>query len=148
MSKSLLTLFTICSFVFAFGQSEKERIIGIWWNEEFTTRIEVFENNEKFYGKIIWLKNDANTDGTSPRLDSENPEKELQTRRILGLLILKNLVWDADDNEWNDGEIYSPAHGKSFSCYAQLTQENKLFLKGYVLGLPFLGASTVWTRYN
>jgi uncharacterized protein (DUF2147 family) len=29
-----------------------------------------------------------------------------------------------------------------------LQKDGKLFLKGYVLGMPFLGKSTLWTRYE
>ena len=124
------------------------QIEGVWWNEEKTSRVEVYQSNGKFYGKIVFLKDDTNPDGSSPRTDYNNPDDSKKNRKLIGTLILKNLVWDEDDNEWDDGEIYDPKSGKTYSCYAVLQKDGKLFLKGYVLGMPFLGRSTLWTRYN
>jgi len=128
--------------------AQSEKIIGVWWNEEKTSRVEVFEKNGKYFGKVIFLKNNTNPDGSTPRLDYNNPDKNLQKRELIGTLILKNLIWDDDDNEWDDGEIYDPKSGNTYSCYAKLEKDGKLFIKGYVLGMPFLGRSTLWTRYN
>ena len=141
-------VFIILSLSAVFAKAQNNTIVGVWWNDLFTSRIEIYENNGKLYGKVIWLKEDKNLDGTAPRLDLHNPEEGLRNRKIIGLVILKNLTWDEEYHEWVDGEIYSPAHGKTFSCYAKEIEGDKLYLKGYVLGLSFLGSSTVWTRYK
>jgi len=120
-------------------------ILGVWFNEEKDSKIEVYEENGKYYGKVIWIKNDQNDDGTKPKLDKKNPDTELQKRRIVGTLILKDLVWDADDDEWDDGEIYDPKSGKTYSCYGEVESKNELFLKGYI-GFSLIGKSTIWSR--
>ena len=141
-----ITLLLLCVAVLA--QAQNKKIVGVWWNQEKTSRVEIFEENGKIYGKIVWLEDNKNKDGSSPRLDYNNPEPELQKRKLLGVRILKNLRWDADENEWDSGEIYDPKTGKTYSCYAELQKDGKLFLKGYVLGMPFIGKSTLWTRYQ
>ena len=146
MIKSLLALFTLLHSISLNAQNKK--IIGVWWNDTKTSRISVYEENGKIYGKVIWLKEDVNKDGTSPRRDIHNDKKSLQKRRILGLVILKDLEWDEDENEWTNGTIYSPNHGKNFSCYAKLQKNGSLYIKGYLLGMSFFGASTTWTRYK
>ncbi len=128
-----------------FAQADK--IIGVWYNEEKDGKIEVYKKGDKYYGKIVWLKNNKNDDGSSPRLDSKNEDLSKRKRPIIGTNILIGLEWDADDNEWDDGEIYDPKSGSTYSLYAKLETENKLFLKGYI-GFSLIGRSTYWTRAN
>ena len=144
--KQLIVLFILALTLTANAQNEK--ITGVWWNLEKSARTEIFEQNGKIYGKIVWLKNDVNPDGTAPRKDFNNPEAKLKTRKLVGVQILKNLEWDADDNEWDDGEIYDPKSGKTYKCYAVLQKDGRLMVKGHISGMPFLGSSTYWTRYN
>jgi uncharacterized protein (DUF2147 family) len=129
-------------------KAQNSKILGVWWNEEKTSRIEVYEDKGKIFGKIVWLKTDSDPDGKAPRTDYNNPDAKLKARKLVGVITLKNLTWDASDSEWTDGEIYDPKTGKTYSCYAELQKDGTLFLKGYVLGMPFLGKSTVWTRYK
>lgn len=143
------TAITLLLFLGALiSKAQNSKILGVWWNEEKTSRIEVFEKDGKIFGKIVWLKDDSNPDGSKPRKDYNNPEAKLKSRLLVGVVMLKNLRWDADDNEWDSGEIYDPKSGKTYSCYAELQKDGGLFMKGYVLGMPFLGRSTVWTRYK
>ena len=130
------------------SKAQNSKILGVWWNEEKTSRVEVFEKDGKIYGKVVWLKDDTNPDGTKPRKDNHNPDAKLKSRTVVGIQILNHLKWDADDKEWDDGEIYDPKTGKTYSCYAELQKDGTLFLKGYVLGMPLLGKSTVWTRFK
>lgn len=132
----------------SFAQSKPDQILGIWWNEERTSRVEVTKKGNRFIGKVVYLKDNSNVDGTTPRLDLENPEEKLRDRPIMGIQILNDLVWDEDDNEWDDGEIYDPKTGNTYSCYAKLNDDGTLYMKGYVLGMPFLGRSTEWTRFK
>ena len=149
MSKVTLLVGMYLTSLLGFVQPpSKDQIEGVWWNEEKTSRVEVYQSNGKYYGKIVYLKDDTNPDGSSPRTDYNNPDESKKNRKLIGTLILKNLVWDEDDNEWDDGAIYDPKSGKTYSCYAVLQKDGKLFLKGYVLGMPFLGRSTLWTRYK
>jgi uncharacterized protein (DUF2147 family) len=46
---------------------------------------------------------------------------------------------------WDDGEIYDPKSGKTYSGTITLQGENTLDLRGYV-GLPIFGRTSVWTR--
>jgi uncharacterized protein (DUF2147 family) len=124
------------------------KIKGVWWNEEKSSRVEVYEKNGKIHAKIVWLKDNTNPDGSTPRKDYNNPDAKLKQRLLIGCDILTALRWDEKDKEWDSGEIYDPKSGKTYSCYAVLQQDGTLFLKGYVLGMPFLGRSTTWTRYQ
>jgi uncharacterized protein (DUF2147 family) len=139
---AVLLCFTLLS------QAQNKKIVGIWFNQEKTSRVEIFEENNKIFGKIVWLENNKNKDGSSPRTDYNNPKVELQKNKLIGTRILKNLQWDADDRQWSKGEIYDPKTGKTYSCFAVLQKDGKLYLKGFILGMSFIGKSTLWTRFQ
>ncbi len=126
---------------------EGEAIVGKWLNQEGTSHIQIFKATNgsfagKFYGKIVWLKEPMKNG--KPKVDDLNPDPKKQAVPLLGLQILKNFVYDADDKEWEDGTIYDPKNGKTYSCIMTLSGNN-LNVRGYV-GISMLGRTGVWTR--
>ncbi len=138
---SMLLMFSI-SGVFA---QKGDAILGTWLNQDEDAKIVITKVDSKFTGKIIWVKKDEEDDGSKPNLDNNNPDESLQSRRVVGLEILSNLVWDEGDNEWDDGEIYDPKSGSTYSCYGELEDKNTLRLRGYV-GISIIGRTAVWTK--
>ncbi|MCT4624811.1 MAG: DUF2147 domain-containing protein [Schleiferiaceae bacterium] len=139
----LLTISMLYSFFIVKGQTQADDILGTWWNPEKNSHIEVTKKDGKYQGKIVWLKEDKNEDGSSPRVDEHNEDESLRSRRILGLTLMYDLVWDEDDQEWDDGTIYDPRRGKTFSFYANLAEDGSMNIFAYVLGMPFLNKKLV-----
>jgi uncharacterized protein (DUF2147 family) len=82
-----------------------------------------------------------------PPLDTENPDPALRSRSKIGIHILTGLKFNLKEKEWESGRIYDPKNGKTYDCYGWFENDpNKLFLKGYVVGIKWLGRSTEWTR--
>ena len=132
-------LIALISTSVAIGQSADD-ILGVWYNQEKTGKIEVFKKSDKYFGKIVWLK-EPMRDG-SPKLDIENSDEKLRTQPIMGLQILKG--FEFEDDEWEDGTIYDPKNGETYSC--EITKEgNKLNVRGYV-GFSFIGRTSIWTK--
>lgn len=127
----------------AHAQANADDITGIWWNAEKTSKIEVYKNGDKYYGKIIHLvePNDANG---KPKLDKDNPDAKLRNRPLQGLVILEGLEFDGD-GEYEDGEIYDPKSGNTYSANAELINKNRLDLRGY-MGISLIGRTSTWTR--
>ncbi|NBU04628.1 MAG: DUF2147 domain-containing protein, partial [Bacteroidetes bacterium] len=96
----------------------------------------------KFYGKIVWLKEPLKNG--KPKVDDLNPNPAKRSVPLMNLQILKDFVYDADDKEWEDGTIYDPKNGKTYSCYMTL-DGTKLNVRGYV-GVSMIGRTSVWTR--
>ncbi len=146
MKKMKTTLALILMLTFAMGQvmAQKggDRVIGKWLNEEKDAKVEIYKQGEHYFGKIVWLK-DPNREDGSPKLDDENPDVKLQSRAIQGLLMLTDFEYD--DDEWEDGEIYDPKSGKTYSCYMELEEPTKLMIKGYI-GVKWIGRTTYWTK--
>lgn len=144
--KKILLLLLMSVLVKLAGAQSAQTIAGTWWNQEKTSKIDVFEKDGKFTGKISYLVPEKYVNGQAPK-DAQNPDPQLRNRSMLGLAILSGLSYNATEKQWQNGQIYDPKSGKSYDCYAWFEgSTDKLFLKGYVVGIKWLGRSTVWTR--
>ncbi len=149
-----LLLASVLAFTSFFGANavtsttaEGDVIIGKWLNQEGTSHIQIFKATNgsfagKFYGKIVWLKEPLKNG--KPKVDDLNPNPAKRSVPLMNLQILKDFVYDADDKEWEDGTIYDPKNGKTYSCYMTL-EGAKLNVRGYV-GVSMIGRTSVWTR--
>jgi uncharacterized protein (DUF2147 family) len=145
MKKLVVLLVVVFSVSVAVAQ-DAGQIAGIWWNEEKTSKIEVVEQDGQYIGQIIYLVPEKYENGQAPK-DTENPDAGLRERSLVGIRILKGLTFNAKKKEWEGGQIYDPKSGKTYDCYAWFEDSpDKLFLKGYVAGVKWLGRSTEWTR--
>jgi len=121
-----------------------DQILGKWLNEDKDAHVEVYKEAGKYFGKIVWLK-EPNEELTGlPKLDDENEDVTLQSRPVMGLVILKDFIFDGDE-EWEDGTIYDPKNGKTYSCYMEFDEEGILKIRGYI-GFSWIGRSSYWTR--
>ena len=118
-------------------------IEGVWWNAEKTAKIQVYEQDGKYFGKIIHLEEPLDERG-QPKTDKENPNDKLRKRKMNGLVILTNLQHDSG-NEYEDGEIYDPKSGKTYAANAELVNKDQLDLRGYI-GFSLIGKTSTWTR--
>lgn len=134
VSTLIITLFTVVAVT---GQNKSTAITGIWLSPKKDSKIEIFQSGNKFYGKIIWGT------GSSPK-DVKNPDKTLRNRDLIGLSILNGFVFDGDDT-WEDGTIYDPREGKTYSCKMEMDGMNKLKIRGFI-GISLLGRTETWTR--
>jgi len=129
-----------------FAQKHKASdIVGIWYNEEKTSKVQIYEEGNKFFAKIVWLKEPNDNTTGKPRVDNLNPDVKLQKTPLLGLVILKGFVFDGND-EWNGGTIYDPKNGKTYSSKIHFGDSPSLLkIRGFV-GLSLLGRNTYWTK--
>ncbi|PKN73442.1 MAG: hypothetical protein CVU50_01630 [Candidatus Cloacimonetes bacterium HGW-Cloacimonetes-3] len=127
-----------------FAQKTPDRITGVWFNGEKSSKIEIYETkNGSFAGKIIWLK-EPNNEAGKPKVDHKNPEEKLQNRPLMDLVILTGLVSDGN-TKYKNGKIYDPKSGKTYSAKAELTNNNTLALRGFI-GVALVGRTDTWTR--
>ena len=85
--RQLLTIMTftlLCTI--SYSQTAEDNIIGQYWTESKEGKIEVFKEDNKYFGKIIWRK-DA-------RLDTENPNKNLRSRSVIGIVFMKDFIFN------------------------------------------------------
>ena len=104
--------------------------------------MQITKAGDKYVGKIIWLQY-PDTNGHA-KMDTKNPEESKRSRPIVGLAILEGFSFNGSD-KWEDGKIYDPASGKTYSCYMWLQDHKTLKLRGYI-GISLLGRNETWRR--
>ena len=143
MNKFFTTLiFSFLSFL-AFSQSNN-KILGEWYTADKEAVVTIFVDGKTISGKTTWMKEPLDSKG-NPKLDRENPDEKLRSRKRLGLKIMHGFVYKGD-NIWEDGRIYKPANGKTYGGTATLVDANTLELEGYLISLPFIGKKSTWKR--
>jgi uncharacterized protein (DUF2147 family) len=139
MKKLLTTTFLIISTMQVKAQSD--RIVGVWLTSDKDAKIEIYQKDSRFYGKMIWLTPDVDGNG-KPLTDSENPDPTKRNRKLEGIEIISNLAYA--DGKWK-GTIYDPESGKTYSSQIKLVDETTLELTGFI-GLPMFGRTETWKR--
>jgi len=139
LSRSLLFIVSVLCSHAGFAQDAIERL---WYNEEKTAKIQVFKATDgKFYGKIVWLKEPE--ENGKPKVDKNNPDKARRNDPVLGMQLLKGFKKDGD-HHYEDGTIYDPKNGKTYSCKIN-HKGDVLDVRGYI-GISLIGRTTVWTK--
>ena len=101
---------------------------------------------ENILRKTTWMKEPNDKNGNA-KLDKQNPDENLRSRKRLGLKIMQDFVFKGN-NVWEDGRIYKPSNGKTYGGTATLVDQNTLELEGYLISIPFIGKTSTWTRKN
>jgi uncharacterized protein (DUF2147 family) len=117
--------------------------LGVWKNGEGTGLIQITKRDNKYYGKIVWLKVPNDAQG-QPRKDINNPDEKLRSRYLKGMENMRDFVY-AGDNKWEKGHIYDPKNGNDYDCSMTLTGPSTLEVRGFI-GISLLGRTDVWTR--
>lgn len=137
-----LLLFTLLSTAFKSAENP-DAVVGTWLNGTKKGHVQIYKQGTKYFGKLAFLT-EPNDAAGKPKLDGKNPDAKLRSRALLNLNIMNDFVFDGD-NQWEDGKIYNPEDGKTYSCYMKLSTPNTLIVRGYV-GIKMLGKSQTWTR--
>ena len=137
---SLLFIAILCTTLAANAQSENA-ILGIWYNTEKTAQVEILKKGSTFIGRIVWLK-DPNPGG-KPAVDKLNSDSKLKSRPLMGLNLLEGLRFS--DGIWEEGTIYDPKTGKTYSCQVSIKSPEILEVKGYI-GFSLIGRTVQWTK--
>ena len=139
-----IVLVLSCATAVAQPSREEDKILGIWLTASRKGKVEIYRCGDKYCGKIVWLKDPLNDEGKA-KLDKNNPDDKLKNRTIMGTNILHGFVYDGD-MEWDDGEIYDPDNGKTYSCIMSLHPDNKVLeVRGYI-GFSLIGRTEEWLR--
>ena len=149
MKKISIVLMLIAACIFTSNSVvaqdyQQDDLLGIWLNEDEDAHIEIYKEGDLYFGKTIWYKFPIDDETGKPKLDKHNPDPELQKRPSLGIMLLTDFEWD-EDNEWDEGDIYDPKTGKTYSCYIVMKEYDLLKIRGYI-GISLIGKTTYWTR--
>ncbi|GCD78637.1 hypothetical protein JCM31826_21190 [Thermaurantimonas aggregans] len=146
MKKILLSLVItwITTFFIKAQNVEADQLIGVWEPSHGKARIKIEKIGEKYYGKIVWLREPIDPVTNQPKVDKNNPDESMRQVPLKGYRILKDFQYGGK-GEWIDGTIYDPENGNTYSCVIKMRDENTLDIRGYI-GVKALGRTDVWTR--
>ena len=117
-------------------------VVGKWKLSDGTAIVEVYQKGDVFNGKIVWLQNPTEADG-SPAVDDKNPDPKLRSRQVLGLNMLSNLKKTGD--EYSGGSIYDPGNGKTYNCSMKV-EGDVLKVRGSLDKKGLIGRTMDWFR--
>jgi uncharacterized protein (DUF2147 family) len=146
--KKVLFSFAILVLAAVTLSAQANKITGVWITASDSSSVNIIKHtNGKYIGNINWILVPLNDEG-KPKVDKNNPDPILAKEPVMGLKLLRKFVYNEKKDRWEDGSIYDPDNGKTYSCYGWFEDGNYdvLYLKGYVLGMKFLGRETVWNR--
>jgi uncharacterized protein (DUF2147 family) len=121
----------------AFQVKGQEPIEGIWLTEEGTSKVEIYQNGDQYFGKIVWM-DQSMAKGGNP-VDKNNPDKNLRNRPLMGMDMLYNL--QKRNGKWY-GKLYAPMRGITLDVVIERQVATKL-----VVNISYLGFSRqqIWT---
>lgn len=130
-------------FLMSFSaQAAEPEVFGTWLTKGGKSHVQIGPCQDEICGKIIWLKEPLDDSG-QPKLDKRNQKDALKERPILGLPMLTGFVKGSSQGHFDDGTIYNPEDGNSYSSEMQLLKDGTLKVEGCVL---FFCKEQIWTR--
>lgn len=117
-------------------------VVGKWKLEDGTAIVEVYQQGDVFNGKIVWLQNPTEADG-SPAKDKNNPDEKFRSRQLIGLNMLHGLK--KNGGEYSGGSIYDPGNGKTYNCSMKV-EGDILKVRGSLDKRGLLGRTMDWFR--
>lgn len=138
----LFVLFINASF--KVKQDNPDALVGVWKTGEGNALVRIYKNGDKYQGKVVWLKEPIDPETNKPKLDKNHPEEASRIRPVMGLINIWGFVYK-EKNVWEDGNIYDPKNGNTYSCTIKMTNANSLEVRGYI-GVALIGRTDTWTR--
>jgi uncharacterized protein (DUF2147 family) len=135
-------LFLSALFFLSFTPPGADAIVGVWKNSSGKGHIQIYKQDKKYYGKIIWLKDALDAEG-NPKTDKKNSDPEKRNASLLGMVMLRDFSYN--NGEWDGGRIYNPSDGKEYKGRMKLKDTKTLTVRGY-MGISLLGKSDTWSR--
>ena len=117
-------------------------VVGKWKLDDGSAIVEVYKQGDAFNGKIVWLQDPTEPDG-SPAVDNKNPDAKLRSRKLIGLNMLSSLK--KSGAEYTGGSIYDPGNGKTYNCSMKV-EGDVLKVRGSLDKKGLLGRTMDWYR--
>ena len=145
--KHLFLTLLLCLATIGGAAAQTHSPLGVWKDDAGETHVEIYRcgNSKQLCGRLVWLSEPQDSTTNLPKTDRRNPEPEKRNQPLLNLVVIQNLSYDPDDERWEDGRIYDPMNGRTYSCYLNMVSKDRMEVKGYI-GFSLIGRSHYWSR--
>lgn len=140
LSRTLLLLVVLSSKTLA---GNPDAILGDWIVEDNNSKVTITKVDGKYEGKITWIRT-TGSENSDTKLDSKNEQSTLRSRKLMGLIVIKDMTYNASADCWQGGTIYAYDDGKEYECKMWI-KNGALIVRGFVK-VSILGSNQVWTR--
>ena len=139
IKKTLFSILLLIISMWTFAQKADD-IIGKYHLPN-KLDLEIYRVGETYHGKIVALN--GYEDGQT--VDYKNPDDSKQNQPLIGMVILKDLEWDAEEKQWVNGNMYGPEKGMVFNLKITEIREKDI----EVVGSKYLFWHTLeWQKIN
>ena len=147
MIKPILLFLFLISFCIN-AQIKKDDVLGKWIATDKSVAVQVYKQGSDFKAKVIWFDERLGS-GTpmNTRRDSHNPDIKLRNRKVIGMDILENLNYNAQDKRWENGKIYDASSGRTWDTFAEIKDNGELYVRGF-WKFSWIGKSLYFKRIN
>lgn len=128
----------------SFALDNPDAILGVWKTGEGNAMVKIYKNGNKYQGRVVWLKEPIDPETGKAKLDKNNADPAAKAKPVLGLINIWGFV-PKEDNVWDEGNIYDPKNGNTYSSTIKLINSNSLEVRGYI-GVSIIGRTDTWTR--
>ncbi|MBR5963457.1 MAG: DUF2147 domain-containing protein [Bacteroidaceae bacterium] len=152
MKRILLTLIFLCA---TFGMSplnaetrqndKGDNIVGEYkgFHSGSDFKVRFTRNNDGTYNaQMTYVGNLLDAKG-NVQYDIKNSDKSRRNVPLDKVVIIEGLKYNAEKKQWDGAKIYDPQRGIKVKVTAKFIDDNKLRLRGSVLGI---GESVVWEK--
>lgn len=141
MKPILAILFFMLLLPKSFGQVKGPDITGVWLNDKENAHIEIYQKEDAFFGKIIWMKQPDTSERETETTQNTMGDPK-RSEKLLGMDIISNLVFDG--GIWTKGTLYLPKKDREVNCEAQLSDDKDVLTLNITKG--WFSNRIKWTR--
>ena len=114
-----------------FAQNNPDDIVGYYLNEDpfsgALSQIYIYNAGNGVYESIvIWVR-------------------EEERKKYEGLVFLKEMTFNAKENEWQNASMIYPGKSGKFKAFMRFEKDGRLRVRGY-WGVSMFGKTVYWTR--
>jgi uncharacterized protein (DUF2147 family) len=131
-----ITIFLLLFLFFAekqtvFAQNKPDDIVGYYLNEDpfsgTLSQVYIYNaGNGTYEGIVVWTKDE-------------------DRKQFEGLVFLKEMTFNAKNNEWENASIIYPGKKGKFKAFMRLESNGQLRVRGY-WGVSMLGKTLYWPK--
>jgi uncharacterized protein (DUF2147 family) len=120
-----------------------DKFCGHWFTKGNESVVEIYQTDDKYFGKIVWLEKPNDKENGKPKIDKHNPDDSKKNDSIIGLVLLKDFK-SKNKSMLDNGTVYDPNSGKTYSGNIKL-KKDKLKLRGFI-GISLFGRTETWEK--
>lgn len=129
--KHIISFILLLNVVIGMSQNKADDIVGYYltfdpFSKEYS-QCYIYKTSKGTYdGRVCWVSNSAK-------------------KNFLNYVFLRDLSFDAENNEWVDGKVTYAGKTGTYKTYMKFEDKSKLKVRAY-FGVSLLGKTLYWTK--